>query len=57
MAMVEVELLEMGLSWGKAQLAAKDRDRWRNMIDALCPTGGKEDKSISCVSHPAFTLS
>lgn len=24
-----IELLEMGLLWGEAQLVAKDRDRWR----------------------------
>ena len=39
---VEAELKEMGLSWGTAQLAAKDRDRWRNIIEALCPRGGEE---------------
>ena len=36
----------MGLSWGKAQAAAKDRPLWRNVVVALCPTGDKEDKYI-----------
>ncbi len=40
----EAELSEMGPSLGEAQLAAKDSDRWRNIIDASCPTGGEEDK-------------
>lgn len=34
----------MGLPWGEAQLAAKDRDRWRNIITAICLIGGKELK-------------
>lgn len=38
---VEAELLELGLSWGEAQLAANDSDRWKNIIDALCLKGGK----------------
>ena len=33
-----------GLSWGKAQAAAKDRTLWKNIVVALCPTGDKEDK-------------
>ena len=37
------ELEEMGLSWGEAQAAAKDRTQWRNTV-ALCPTGDEEDK-------------
>ena len=40
---VEAELSEMGLSWGEAQRAAGDRDGWRCMTDALCPTGGEEN--------------
>ncbi len=40
----EAELEEMGLSWGEAQLAAKDRDRWRNIVDTLSPIWGEEGK-------------
>ena len=36
---VIAELQDMGLSWGEAQAAAKDRTQWRNMVVALCPTG------------------
>ena len=38
------ELQDMGLSWGEAQGAAKDRTLWRNVAVALCPTGDEEDK-------------
>ena len=41
---VMAELQDMGLSWGEAQAAAKDRTLWRNIADALCPTGDEEDK-------------
>lgn len=41
--------MEMGLSWGEAQLAANDRDRRRNTIDALCPIGGKELKKMRII--------
>ena len=34
----------MGLSWGEAQAAAKDRTPWRNVVVALCTTGDEEDK-------------
>ncbi len=37
-------LLKMRLSCGEAQLAAKDHDRWRNIIDRLCAKGGEEHK-------------
>ena len=37
------ELSEMGLSWGEAQHAAKDRSRWKQIIDALCPARDEED--------------
>ena len=30
---------DMGLSWGEAQAAAKDRTLWRNIVVALCPSG------------------
>ena len=38
------ELQDMGLSWGEAQAAAKDRTLWRNVVVALRPTGDEEDK-------------
>ena len=41
---VMAELQEMGLSWGEAQAAAKDRTLWRNIVVALCPTGDEGDK-------------
>ena len=40
---VMAELSEMGLSWGEAQHAAKDRSRWKQIIDALCPARDEED--------------
>ena len=41
---VTSELEEMGYSWGQAQFIAKDRARWRQLVEALCPTGDEEDK-------------
>ena len=41
---VMAELQDMGLSWGEAQAAAKDRTPWRNVVVALCTTGDEEDK-------------
>ena len=39
------ELQDIGLSWGEAQAAAKDRTLWSNIVAiALCPTGDEEDK-------------
>ena len=38
------ELEEMGYSWGQAQFIAEDRVRWRQLVEALCPTGDEEDK-------------
>ena len=40
---VMAELREMGLSWGEAQVSAKDRTLWRKIVVALCPTGDEED--------------
>ena len=37
---VGAELGEMGLSWGQAEMAARDRDGWRDRTDALCPLMG-----------------
>lgn len=37
-----VELKEMGLTWGEAQHAANYRAKWKEIIDALCPTQDKE---------------
>ncbi len=33
---VEKELKTMGLTWGEAEVAAKDRVEWRKRVDALC---------------------
>ena len=41
---VMAKLQDMGLSWGKAQAAAKHRTLWMNVVVPLCPTGGEEDK-------------
>jgi len=38
------ELEEMGFSMGQAQYITKDRERWRQIVDALCPIGDEEDK-------------
>lgn len=38
------ELDEMKLSWGEAQSVAKDRNRRRDIVDALCPIRDEEDK-------------
>jgi len=35
------ELDEMGLTWGEAQHVAQDRDRWKDIVEALCPTVGR----------------
>ncbi len=40
---VTSELAEMHLTWGEAEHVAMDRDRWRQMIAALCPIGDEED--------------
>jgi len=29
---------------GQAQYITKDRGRWRQIVDALCPIGDEEDK-------------
>ena len=36
----------MGLKWGEAQLAAKDRFRWKQIIDALCPIDDEDAKLV-----------
>ncbi|XP_070549760.1 uncharacterized protein [Ptychodera flava] len=40
---VMAELKEMGLTWGEAHHAAKNRERWRQLVIALCPTRDEED--------------
>jgi len=45
------ELQEMGLSWGKAQAAGKDRTLWRNIVVALCSTGDEEDEYVFLEGH------
>ena len=38
----------MGLSWGEALAAAKDKTMWKNIVGvALCLTGDEEDKYVS----------
>ena len=42
---VITKLHDMGLSWGEAQAADKDRTLWRNIVVvALCSTGDEEEK-------------
>jgi hypothetical protein len=38
------ELEKMFFSMGQAQYITKDRGRWRQIVDALCPIGDEEDK-------------
>jgi hypothetical protein len=33
----------MGFSMGQAQYVTKDRAKWRQIVDALCPIGDEED--------------
>ncbi len=33
----------MGLTWAEAQLVAKDRSRWKQIVAALCPTKDEEE--------------
>ena len=40
---VTAELKEMNLTWGEAQQAAQDRARWRQIVEALCPTWDEDD--------------
>ena len=40
---VEAELKEMNLTWGQAQRAARDRDGWRQIVEALFPIREEED--------------
>ena len=35
---VMAELSEVKLTWGEAQHAAQNRDKWRGIVVALCPT-------------------
>ena len=39
---VTAELKEISLTWGEAQHAAQDRSRWREIVEALCPTWDEE---------------
>ena len=41
---VVAELDEINLTWGQAELVARDRDRWRKVVDALCLSRDEEDK-------------
>ena len=40
---VEAELKELKKTWGQAQAIAQDRNRWRELVAALCPTWDEED--------------
>ena len=35
---VEKDLKEIGLSWGEAEAAARDRGNWRQLVRPLAPT-------------------
>ena len=37
------ELESIGKTWGEAEKIAINRVRWKTMVEALCPTKGKED--------------
>jgi len=37
------ELSFIKLTWGEAQHAAQNRDKWRGIVVALCLTGDEED--------------
>ena len=39
------------LAWCEAQHAAEDRSRWKQTVDALCPTGRKMTKRILNTTH------
>ena len=41
---IKAELQELGYTWGQAQYMAKDRDLWRKLVGALCPSRDEEDK-------------
>jgi len=41
---ISSELEEMGFSIGQAQYITKDRERWQQIVDALCPIGDEEEK-------------
>ena len=36
----EIELRKIGLTWGEVQAIRKDKTQWRDIVGALCPTGG-----------------
>jgi len=40
----EAELQALKLNWGQAARLAKDRQRWRSLVDALCPTWRIKDR-------------
>ena len=40
---IEAELAIMDITWGQAQVLARDRPKWREIGVALCPTGDEED--------------
>ena len=40
---VEGEVRRIGMTWGQVKRTAQDRDAWRVVVDALCPSRGEED--------------
>jgi hypothetical protein len=40
------ELEDIVFSMGQAQCIGKDRGRWRQIVDTLCPIGDEEEKYV-----------
>lgn len=40
---VEKELKDMNLTWGKAERIAKNREKWKSLVLALCASGCNKD--------------
>jgi hypothetical protein len=49
------QLEEMGFSMGQAQYVIKDRRRWRQIVDALCPWGMKRISKYVIMLHTQLT--
>ena len=41
---IEAELKELGMTWGEAEVKAKNRVEWRNLVATLCSDRSEEDK-------------
>lgn len=37
------------MTWGEVKRAAKNKVRWRNIVDALCSRGNHEEKRVRLV--------